>query len=56
MAEMLIERWVGERQAEAEQEAWQPPAKLEHCSRNASKFFCNFKKVASGQAKWKSKV
>lgn len=56
MAEMLIERRVGQGQVEAEKEAWQAAAKLEHCSSNASKFFCNFKKVASGRAKWKSNV
>lgn len=56
MAEMLIERRVGQGQVEAEKEVWQPPAKLGRCSSNASKFFCNFKKVASGRAKWKSNV
>lgn len=56
MAEMLIERRVGQEQVEAEKEAWQAAAKLERCSSNASKFFCNFKKVASGRAKWKSSV
>lgn len=56
MAEMLIERRVGQGQVEAEKEACQAAAKLERCSSNASKFFCNFKKVASGRAKWKSNV
>lgn len=50
MAEMLIERWAGQRQAP-------PPrrrrGKVGPLQQQRIKVFCNFKKVASGQAKWK---